>query len=277
MEKRINRDKDYIIDDMGNVYSTKSGNKRKLKPTFFGKRGYVVYLGKKGVSLQLLMAETFLTKPVDCDIVKHKNGNNKDNRLENIYWTSEEIEYTKRLKKAMEIMPKSSDYEKRICEIDGYHDMVGYTVTNDGKIFSYLTGEKIELSSSLNDGYPQVLIGSRLNRRLTRKIHRLVAEAFIPRIKGKEQINHIDGNKQNNLVENLEWVNNSENQRHALINNLKPCNKISVYDINDNFIKSFPSLIFAMEYFNIKHHSSIQLALDGECRQAYGYKWKYSN
>ena len=46
-------------------------------------------------------------------------------------------------------------------------------------------------------------------------VHRLVAFAFIPVVKGKECINHIDGNPKNNNVENLEWCNHLENNRHA--------------------------------------------------------------
>ncbi|MCG2197232.1 NUMOD4 motif-containing HNH endonuclease [Staphylococcus epidermidis] len=46
-------------------------------------------------------------------------------------------------------------------------------------------------------------------------VHRLVAFAFMPVIKGKECINHIDGNPKNNNVENLEWCNHLENNRHA--------------------------------------------------------------
>lgn len=45
--------------------------------------------------------------------------------------------------------------------------------------------------------------------------HRLVAECYLPKVEGKSQINHKDGNKANNHVSNLEWCNRSENQKHA--------------------------------------------------------------
>jgi len=56
----------------------------------------------------------------------------------------------------------------------------------------------------------------------TKIIHRLVAKAFIPNDFNKPQVNHIDGNKLNNKVSNLEWMSNSENQLHAYSLGLQP-------------------------------------------------------
>lgn len=54
-----------------------------------------------------------------------------------------------------------------------------------------------------------------------KRIHRLVAETFIPKVKGKNTVNHIDGNKLNNSVDNLEWSNRHDQLQHAYDHRLK--------------------------------------------------------
>ena len=90
--------------------------------------------------------------------------------------------------------------------------LTNYLVSNHGKVFSKST--KRILAPTKNKEYPQVKI-SASNREYTRKIHRLIAEAFIPNPDNKPEINHKDGNRGNNELTNLEWVTHSENVKHA--------------------------------------------------------------
>lgn len=70
-------------------------------------------------------------------------------------------------------------------------------------------------------GYVQVCVslGNR-NKKKVFKLHRAVAETFIPNTENKPAVNHLDGNKQNNAVSNLEWATYSENMKHAYDNDL---------------------------------------------------------
>lgn len=89
----------------------------------------------------------------------------------------------------------------------------------------------------------------------TMLVHRLVAEEFIPKEKGKHFINHIDGNRLNNFVENLEWCTNKENNNHAFVNGLMPTNKFVVLeDLTNGDLKKFTSLSKASEFVGRNHN-----------------------
>lgn len=79
--------------------------------------------------------------------------------------------------------------------------------------------EKILKLSHNAKGYAQTIL-YRNKKPYPVKIHRLVAIHFIPNKENKPQVNHIDGNKQNNYVGNLEWVTDLENKHHAIENGL---------------------------------------------------------
>lgn len=95
--------------------------------------------------------------------------------------------------------------------IDGFWN---YEVSTWGNVYNRKTGRR--LNPEVHDkGYLRVNLTDADGVRHHMKVHRLVAEAFIPNIYGKPHINHIDGNNQNNSVSNLEWVTNCENAAKA--------------------------------------------------------------
>lgn len=105
--------------------------------------------------------------------------------------------------------------------INGFTD---YKVSNYGKVKSlkYKKEKILKLSISSCKYY---FVGLWKNGvRINCKIHRLVTTAFIPNPENKPQVNHKDGNKQNNCVNNLEWVTCSENHLHAYKSKIRKTN-----------------------------------------------------
>lgn len=99
-------------------------------------------------------------------------------------------------------------------------DMVGYedrySITEDGRVWSKLSKKFLSLHKT-DKGYLTFAtkIGGRNGTYKCFKVHRLVAEAYIPNPENKPHVNHKDGNKENNSVDNLEWVTPTENMLHA--------------------------------------------------------------
>lgn len=90
-----------------------------------------------------------------------------------------------------------------------------YSVSEDGLVLSNKT-RKIISPSPNKKGYPTVT----LTGKLSKTVHRIVAETYLPNLNNKPQVNHIDGDKTNNSVSNLEWATAKENMRHASLNGL---------------------------------------------------------
>lgn len=163
-----------------------------------------------------------------------------------------------------------------------------YQVSNLGRVRSLnykQTKQLKELSYRVNyKGYVDVHL-SKNGKSKRVVVHRLVAQTFIPNPNALPQINHIDGNKQNNNTTNLEWCNNSENQKHAYKKGLHlkkigvnhpNHKKLNQYDLQGNYIKTWDYIKQASDSLNIPHSNIVNC-----CRKTYktagGFVWRYAN
>lgn len=137
------------------------------------------------------------------------------------------------------------------------------------------------LTETTKDNYQRiVLMKEGVKKRF--QAHRLVALVFLPNPKNKPCINHIDGNKSNNCVDNLEWCTHSENTTHAIKTGLldvskhHPSNAKSIHCIDTGEI--FISMYSAVTWLG-KNYTSISTLSRGIKKhgKAFGYRWKFIN
>lgn len=162
-----------------------------------------------------------------------------------------------------------------------------YQVSNLGRVRSYKNNKLNMIKGWVqNTGYLTVALD---NKKYS--VHRLVAETFIHRPKEKNIVNHIDGNKLNNCINNLEWVTVKENVQHAfkigLMDNaieMTRQNKIRAkrigkYDLEGNFICEYKGSVEAekdLKKKNISVHArNIRAVCEGKRKKAGGYCWRY--
>jgi hypothetical protein len=160
-------------------------------------------------------------------------------------------------------------------------DIVGfegfYQISDEGEVKS-LRNNLILKTSDDNKGYPAIRLS--INGKLTRKrLHRIVAEHFIPNPAKKPEVNHIDGDKHNNNINNLEWVTHLENIRHAHVTGLTTnmaSKAIQMLDKDGTLIREFYSLHEA-ERDTGAEPSNIVKVCKGKRKTTNGYYWRYDN
>lgn len=145
-----------------------------------------------------------------------------------------------------------------------------YYVSNLGR-FKNSNGIIMENYKINKNGYIRVNICNK-----TYLLHRLVALTFIDNLEDKPQINHIDGNKLNNNINNLEWVTNKENQIHKCICGLgnNHMRKIGQFNLDNILIKEYASIVEASINLHISK-SNISGVLRNYRKTAGGFIWKY--
>lgn len=97
--------------------------------------------------------------------------------------------------------------------IPGFEDK--YLISKDGDVWSLISNKLLKPAEHTKDRYLQVSLNISPNVNRTYKVHRLVAMAYLPNPNNLPEVNHIDFNRINNYVDNLEWMNHSDNIKHT--------------------------------------------------------------
>lgn len=173
---------------------------------------------------------------------------------------------------------------KDIPEYESYYEVSSFgrfrskerTVERSSRTF---VRKKMYIKTHLNaNGYPSVrlIVEKNISRFM---VHRLVAICFIDNPNNLSCINHLDGDKLNFNLNNLEWCTHAQNMAHAYdtgLANGAPKISISQFSKEGVFIKKFNSIIDACVSVGVASASSnIVKCARGKLNTAYGFKWKY--
>lgn len=216
-----------------------------------------------------LVAEAFLSNPKNLDCVHHVNGNRLDNRIENLAWVSFSENNLKKNKAPSKKDHKDyQEYDAQEEEWETFRDTI-YMVSNLGRVKNAETNKLLQ-GKITDSGYREycLKIGG---KKKSFRAHKLVWEVWV----GAEQtiINHINGNKLDNRLENLESVSARENTLKAIYETktLK-FKQTACYDKEGNLVRIFMNNADAARHMNVCPQSIQAAITKGYC--SCGYYWK---
>jgi hypothetical protein len=169
----------------------------------------------------------------------------------------------------------------------------GYKISNFGKVYSLKTNKLMRIQTNVRFGYKQVYLRQNGGYKMY-KIHRLVATHFIENIENKKEVNHKDGNKENNTVYNLEWCTRLENVRHAIkeglwkfteshrqalkkYNENRETKTVYMYTKTGEFIREFKSAVHAGNFVGSSKNNISACANNYKtAKSVKGYVFKYN-
>ncbi len=153
-------------------------------------------------------------------------------------------------------------------------DYPEYSCDKDGNIYSHKHNKTIIRKNKIDSksGYEHICLRHN-SKTITKSVHRIIAKTFIPNPENKPEINHIDFNRSNNNMSNLEWVTRSENMIHSVerLNN----NAKETIVFKDNIeIARFASATKALANGYGTSHSGISMCKSGKTNIHNGYRFE---
>lgn len=227
---------------------------------------------KKTVNIHSIVAESFLTKPQYVVVVNHKNEDKLDNNLGN-------LEYITYRENTMHSMTQLRQQNLEIFNISEFVEIPNYTsymISKKGQIYSKKI-QRLCCITILPSGYHKIKLKADNGIYKDLYIHVIIAMTYLNYIPSSNMIviNHKDGNKGNNSLDNLEIVTQSENMKHSVkINNHKIFRKAVYYVDDNNKMIQFISAKEASKQTNIDH-SSIVKSCKSDTKKAGNIKWYY--
>ncbi len=152
----------------------------------------------------------------------------------------------------------------------------GYQISNYGRVRNVNTG-KILKPQTRPDGYISIYIGKRGSQK-NRKLHRIIAEAFIPNPNNYPEVNHKNEDKSDNRIENLEWCTREYNMSYGKYSLYKvplvdSSIKVIQYDMNWNFVRHYNSIREAARKTGFSK-SAIQKCINKELQTVGCFIWR---
>jgi len=176
--------------------------------------------------------------------------------------------YIWKYKNKLVIISKSNKFKQ--IGVFGNYDFSNYEINKFAQVRNIKT--KQLLKQHIHTGYYNVTLAIKnKNKRVSQKVHRILAHVYIPKNNNKYNIvNHIDENKLNNDINNLEWTTTKKNIQHSLAKKVKQIDKKT-----NKIIKIHNSVCDAYRGLNKKYGCDIRYVCNGRRKSAFGYKWSW--
>jgi len=255
----------------GNIYSFKRRYPSFLKPEILKSGLSRVTLrnennDKKREIKHILIAKTCVPNPHNYKYVKHINGNITDDSIENLEWSPE---------------PDDNTEQKEGVE---WKDTVspGYKISTEGEVKSFKSGT-VKILKSQKESYLRIYLSNE-GQNITKSVHKLVANAFLPEIPGKPIVDHKNRDKHDPKLSNLRRVNNSENAKNIDEKSKHSGKRIIQMDMEGNYIQTFKSTPDAAEEIVKERTKSSALSKCARKNEkleppykysSHGFKWVY--